>query len=126
MDIISLEHNMVTLRISGSECGMLRFATGGSVFSSTKNRNIPALPNWTKSEALSFEKTIKEQFHVADEAELIIALTVNKLLYLARIHEDTMQELDPIEYPTITGYKYEQAKQLLRQIKEIVDMVASV
>ncbi len=120
MEIQNLDNNRVTITFSKNELSMLRSATGGATFKGTTNRDIPVLETWEKEEALKFEKHIRELSDAAD-THGIITLSEKELQYLLKIHTDNMEELDPIEYPTITGIDFEEAVMLRDALQAITD-----
>jgi len=109
----------VTIEFNKNELYMLYLATGGAVFKSTKSRNVPVLASWTKDKAEVFENYIRDNYKNLSGNKTELSFTSKELSYATRILKDHMEELDPIEYPTITGNSWEEAQALLRQLKEL-------
>ncbi len=117
MQLIKITENTIEVNFTKNELAMLVFATNGPTFKGTKNRDIPALSDWYKEEALVFEAKIVDAHKLPTSDSAILTLSHKEFAYLIKIHKDTMQELDPIEYPTITGYSWDEAQAFLENLK---------
>lgn len=119
MRVIQHTKAKVTIDLTKNELYMLYLATGGAVFKSTKSRNVPVLVSWTKEKAEVFESYIRDSYKNLSGDKIELSFASKEISYMTRILKDHMEELDPIEYPTITGHSWEEAKTLLRQLKEL-------
>jgi hypothetical protein len=129
MKILSVnrEKSTITVLFSWHELYMLVMATGGSVFGGTMNRDIPVLADWTRDEALAFEGgiiKIRQALENSPIEEAEMTLSYKELVYLAKIHDDNMQELDPIEYPMLVGLDWEEAEQLLEDLQKAAALIS--
>ena len=120
MELIEIKNRIATIRLSKREFRMLRAATGGAHFKGTSNRNIPVLTDWTKEEAIKFEREIREASDNMWGNKELMRFSKKELFYLLRIHHDNMIELDPIEYPIITGIDFKDAEKLWEELQEII------
>jgi len=120
MNIIKIKNKVAEIEFRKDELAMLCTATGGAIFRNTQYRDIPVLSYWTKNEALQFEQGIRDYYKKLSGDTQIITLNEKELRYLLKIHMDNMQELDPVEYPTITGYTWEEAVQLQEKLQDII------
>jgi hypothetical protein len=118
MIIENYDAQKISLQLTQDEAYMLFMATDGPVFDGTVNRDIPVLSDWTEQEALAFEKRIELFYKSLNQAGNTLVLSNKELFYLIKIHADNMEELDPIEYPTIVGIRFADAEKFLDALKK--------
>lgn len=124
MKIENYDAQKISLQLTKDEAYMLFMATDGPVFYGTDNRNIPVLSNWTEQEALAFEKRINLFYKSFNQVGSALVLSDKELFYLIKIHEDAMEELDPIEYPTIVGIDFSDAEKFLDALKQAASLLS--
>jgi hypothetical protein len=108
-----------TLELSADEFYMIFTATGGPVFIGTTNRKIAAFLDLSKEDVLAFEQRIIDDYKRSEKKGIQYTLSISEIKYLLKIHKENMHELDPIEYPTIIGHSYSNAKKLRRKLEEL-------
>ena len=120
METLIKKQNAITLHLSKSELGMLYSALHNPLYGFKFDFDTIEL-NRRESESL-FSK-IRSVYKSLDSNNIIFSFSNIELKSLTKLHEVTMEKLDPIEYPTITGYSFAEAQQLLSDLQQAVDSI---
>ena len=116
----------IKIIFSEEEAAMLNIALAGPAFDEDAYHRVRNLENWDESKTKNFDNFFSKEWRATQKTHLNVLLSKEELSFLIAIHEDAMEELDPIEYPTIVGIDFADAETFLEDLKQAAFLLSGV
>ena len=116
----------IKIIFSEDEAAMLNIALAGPAFDEDAYHRVRNLENWDESKTKNFDNFFLKEWQSTQKKHLNVLLSKEELSFLIAIHADAMEELDPIEYPTIVGIDFSDAETFLEDLKQAAFLLSGV
>jgi len=116
----------IKIIFSEDEAAMLNIALAGPAFDEDAYKRLQKLENWDDSNTKKFDDFFLKEWRATQKTHLNVLLSKEELSFLIAIHADAMEELDPIEYPTIVGIDFSDAETFLEDLKQAAFLLSGV
>jgi hypothetical protein len=116
----------IKIIFSEDEAAMLNIALAGPAFDEDAYHRVRNLENWDESKTKNFDNFFLKEWQSTQKKHLNVLLSKEELSFLIAIHADAMEELDPIEYPTIVGIDFSDAETFLDALKQAAFLLSGV